>query len=81
MRIAAVQAQEPMSGVTIVVGDSGSKAIAARVIASSRELYVAKPKPVEQAKVLHGESKPKLKSRVNQSSQKASEFADIKPLA
>jgi len=39
VRIAAVDAQEPMSGITVVVEDKGSKAISERVIESSRSLY------------------------------------------
>jgi len=42
VRIAAVEAQEPMSGVTVVVDDIGSKEVAERVIKSSRELYAKK---------------------------------------
>lgn len=42
VRIAAVQAQEPMSGVTIVVEEPGSAEIAQMVIESSRKLYAKK---------------------------------------
>ncbi|HSX28490.1 MAG TPA: type IV secretion system DNA-binding domain-containing protein [Candidatus Saccharimonadales bacterium] len=42
VRIAAVHAQEPMSGVTVVIGDAGSEAISGQVIASSRRLYARK---------------------------------------
>ena len=54
VRIAAVHAQEPMSGVTIVVDGKESAEVARRVIESSRALYaktiqqeasVAKPVP------------------------------------
>ncbi len=41
-RIAAIHAQEPMSGVTVVVEDKGSDAIAKRVTQSSRLLYAKK---------------------------------------
>lgn len=41
-RIAAVDAQEPMSGVTVVVDDNGSEEIARRVIDSSRAHYAKK---------------------------------------
>lgn len=50
-RIAAVEAQEPMSGMTVVVEDKGSSEIAMRVIESSRTLYAKKAEeepPVEQ---------------------------------
>jgi hypothetical protein len=42
-RIAAVEAQEPMSGVTVVVEDSGSDEVARQVITSSRALYAKHP--------------------------------------
>jgi hypothetical protein len=42
VRIAAINAQEPMSGVTVVVEDRGSEVIAKRVIESSRQLYAKK---------------------------------------
>jgi len=42
VRIAAINAQEPMSGVTVVVEDKGSEAVAKQVIKSSRLLYTKK---------------------------------------
>ncbi|MEO6760801.1 MAG: type IV secretion system DNA-binding domain-containing protein [Candidatus Saccharimonadales bacterium] len=83
VRIAAVQAQEPMSGVTIVVEDPGSEAVAARVIASSRELYATKPKSVEPVVLPNDapEPKSKLKTKTSQASQPASQLANVKPLA
>ena len=42
VRIAAIDAQEPMSGVTVVVEDKGSETIAKRVVESSRLLYAKK---------------------------------------
>lgn len=55
VRIAAVNAQEPMSGETVVVEDKGSEAIAKRVVESSRLLYAKKvtekPKLEEASKV------------------------------
>lgn len=50
-RIAAVEAQEPMSGMTVVIDDKGSAEVAKRVVESSRVLYTKKPEetqPVEQ---------------------------------
>lgn len=41
-RIAAIEAQEPMSGMTVVVEDPGSQQVAERVIESSRSLYAKK---------------------------------------
>lgn len=42
VRIAAINAQELMSGVTVVVEDQGSKDVATKVITSSRLLYAKK---------------------------------------
>ncbi len=42
-RIAAVQAQEPMSGMTLLLENTGSNEMARRVVASSQELYTKKP--------------------------------------
>lgn len=39
VRIAAINAQEPMSGMTVVIKDHGSEAIARQVIESSRRTY------------------------------------------
>lgn len=48
VRIAAVQAQEPMSGMTVVVSDHGSLETARQVVQSSRKLYA---KEIEQEAV------------------------------
>lgn len=45
VRIAAVHAQEPMSGVTVVVEEGGNENIAKEVIESSRQLYAKKVEP------------------------------------
>lgn len=42
MRIAAVQAQEPLSGETVLLADSGSKQAAKQVIGASRQHYAIK---------------------------------------
>ncbi len=42
IRIAAVQAQEPLSGVTVLIDQPGSQKIAQQVIASSRKNYATK---------------------------------------
>lgn len=42
VRIAAIEAQEPMSGVTVVVEDKGNASIAKKVVESSRKLYAKK---------------------------------------
>lgn len=43
MRIAAVQAQEPLSGSTVLLDDAGSAGVAQQVIAYSRAAYTVKP--------------------------------------
>ena len=48
VRISAVNAQEPMSGVTVVVNETGDESVAKRVIATSRQLYAKKAEPEEQ---------------------------------
>ena len=48
VRISAVNTQEPLSGVTVVVNESGDEAIAERVIDTSRQLYAKKVEPEEQ---------------------------------
>ena len=60
VRIAAINAQEPMSGVTVVVEDPGSEEVAGRVIESSRKLYakeVAEPFNIGQKKARSKTSK------------------------
>lgn len=55
-RLAALHSQEPISGMTIILSDSGSTLIAHRVIASSRRLYalhttngqIMSPQPVRK---------------------------------
>ena len=48
VRISAVNAQEPMSGVTVVVNEPGDEATAERVIDASRQFYAKKVEPEEQ---------------------------------
>ena len=55
VRISAVNAQEPMSGMTVVVEETGDESIAKRVIQTSRELYAKKTEPEEE----QPSSKPK----------------------
>jgi len=43
MRIAAVQAQEPLSGITVLLKNTGSEAIAQKAIKYSRKTYGLKP--------------------------------------
>lgn len=72
-RIAAIDAQEPMSGVTVVVEDKGSKAIAKRVIESSRLLYTKKLVVESEASEVKVPSKPKgVQSSIKKPSRKQS---------
>ena len=81
VRISAVDAQEPMSGVTVVVHSEGSADVVQRAINSSRALYAKSPKeqplqPTEQIK------KPSAarKTRASHVASKASdELSGIKP--
>lgn len=77
VRISAVNAQEPMSGVTVVVKETGDESIARKVIETSRQLYAKKveleekepnePKQKDTAKISQKSTKPKKK----QASKKA----------
>lgn len=68
-RIAAVEAQEPMSGETMLLPDEGSEKIAEDVIASSRKLYAKKyieppkSKPAVTKKPSSGDKKPPTDKR------------------
>jgi hypothetical protein len=48
VRISAVNAQEPMSGVTVVVQETGNESVAEQVIEMSRQLYAKKVEPEGQ---------------------------------
>jgi hypothetical protein len=73
VRIAAIDAQEPMSGVTIVVEDKGSGTIAKRVIESSRLLYAKKVAEEPEVDKVKAPTKPKAtRSATKQSSPKQS---------
>ncbi|MDY0208332.1 MAG: type IV secretion system DNA-binding domain-containing protein [Pseudomonas sp.] len=67
-RIAAIEAQEPMSGVTVVVEDLGSTEIAKQVIGSSRELYA---KRIDEQLSVGQITKSVSESRKNQLIKKA----------
>lgn len=65
-RIAAVRSQEPMSGVTLLLGDDGDAEIAKRVIKESRKMYtktVVKQtqKEPEPQSVAEPDNKPRTK--------------------
>jgi hypothetical protein len=77
IRISAVNAQEPMSGVTVVVKETGDESIARKVIETSRQLYAKKvereekqpnePEQKDTAKISQKSTKPK-KKRVSKKS-------------
>jgi len=75
-RIAAVKAQEPMSGMTIVVDNKGSAEIARRVVESSRALYTKRIKEellVEQPTEVTKKISPARKPGKNHLTKKAGE--------
>ncbi len=70
VRIAAIQSQEPMSGVTVLLKDEGDSTIADRVRQSSRELYAttvdeAKTQPPKRVEATRDNQpeKPRTKRR------------------
>ncbi len=77
-RVAAIHAQEPMSGMTVVVDELGSTEVANRVKESSRALYARKvePVPTTEHKPISAESRSTPK-RKNQPKERAS----IKPIS
>lgn len=88
IRISAVNAQEPMSGMTIVVEEHGSESVAERVLKSSRELYAKKIESAAETEVVELEQKPvkkpsaKRKPITNHATKKPSdELSDMKPVA
>jgi len=70
VRIAAVHAQEPMSGMTVVVGEMGSYDIANRVIASSRKLYAKEIVDEPEIAVAPPKKKTTRKSKTQSKTQK-----------
>ena len=88
VRISAVSAQEPMSVVTVVVGEVGDEPIAKRVIATSRQFYakIAKseerqrnePKQADNAKTSQKLMKPK---KTQSTKRPDSDLSGIKPVS
>ena len=88
VRISAVNAQEPMSGMTIVVEENGSESTAEQVLKSSRELYAKRIEVATEAEIIELEPKPikkpsaKRKPKTNHATKKASdELSEMKPVA
>lgn len=70
VRISAVNAQEPMSGMTVVVEEAGDESVAKRIVETSRRLYAKKaeteelpsePKQKDAATASQKPTKPKNK--------------------
>ena len=85
VRISAVHAQEPMSGVTVVVEETGSESIAEHVIKSSRELYAKK---IEEAVKVEPQLKSTKKPVTTRTPKKghatkktSDDLSEIKPVA
>ncbi len=83
VRISAIDAQEPMSGVTVVVHNEGSSEVARRAISSSRALYakVAKEQQLEQQPT-ELVKKPSIARKTGKShvaSKASEELSGIKP--
>lgn len=84
VRISAVHAREPMSGVTVVVEEPGSEVIARRVIESSRELYAKKVEEVIEPARPNSAKKPaagrKVKKR-HATKRSDDDLSELKPVA
>ncbi len=88
VRISAVNAQEPMSGMTIVVEENGSESTAKQVLKSSRELYAKRVEVAAEAATIEPEPRPIKKSsaarqpKTSHATKKASdELSEMKPVA
>lgn len=84
VRISAVHAQEPMSGITVVVDNAGSERTAELVVKSSRALYAKQIEetPVEPQPTLVEKARPAPKTRKNHATKRASdELSELKPVA
>lgn len=67
IRLSSVIAQEPLSGVTLLLESDGSDEIATQVVESSRKKYAQKPKPIESIK----QEKVRTESKTTKSTRKA----------
>lgn len=77
VRISAVNAQEPMSGVTVVVKETGDESIAERVIDASRQHYAKKVEPEEVPTESKQEDTPRAsKKTVKSKKKRASKKSD-----
>lgn len=62
-RIAAINAQEPMSGMTVVINEKGSEDVAKTVIESSRRFYARKTLPLPASIAATEPKKPRRTSK------------------
>ncbi|MDK2899467.1 MAG: hypothetical protein PWQ10_654, partial [Patescibacteria group bacterium] len=69
-RLSSVVAQEPLSGVTLLLDSDGSESVAERVIEMSRKQYAQKPKKVEKTVYLPKKAQNKRKNTVKKSANK-----------
>ena len=77
VRISAVNAQEPMSGVTVVVKETGDESTAERVVDASRQLYAKKVESEEEPTESKQEDTPKAsKKLVKPKKKRASKRSD-----
>jgi len=78
VRIAAINAQEPMSGVTVVVEDKGNENIAKRVVESSRLLYAKKIEDETVNEKPKVQPKKQIKTKNEKSSsKKGNDLSDV----
>lgn len=78
VRIAAINAQEPMSGVTVVVEDKGNASIANQVVESSRLLYARKAEAEVATEKPKAQPKKQAKTSGSKSaSKKGNDLSDM----
>lgn len=71
-RLSSVLAQEPLSGVTLLLEDDGSEAVRNAVIEASRETYAKKPEREDKKEVSKRTTKKTSMKPQNEVKQKAS---------
>ena len=76
-RLAAVKAQEPVSGTTILIEDKGDDTIAERVKASSQKLYAGKSPIIEPSEAPQSTQRPE--TGISSSGQEEPSIDDLDP--
>jgi hypothetical protein len=79
MRIAAISAQEPLSGETVVVEEAADEIVFKEVIRSSRKKYAKKVVPKTETKKTSVAIQPSTKLVSKQSSKRGIRARDRKP--